>query len=122
MAEVRTFRDLLIWQKSMLLVTAVYKLSTSFPESERFSLTSQIRRSAVSIPSNIAEGFGRRSTGDYLRFLQISFGSLFELQTQLEIGMNLNYLSKFDFDELHGQSREVERMMSSFIQKLKNKE
>lgn len=122
MAEVRTFRDLLIWQKSMSLVTAIYKSTTSFPDSERFSLTSQIRRCAISVPSNIAEGFGRRSSGDYLRFLQIAFGSLFELQTQLEIAVNLNYLQKAEFDLLHEQSREVERMMSSFIQKLKAKD
>ncbi|MFB9292389.1 four helix bundle protein [Persicitalea jodogahamensis] len=122
MAEVRTFRDLLIWQKSMLLVTAVYKSTSAFPDSERFSLTSQIRRCAISVPSNIAEGFGRRSTGDYLRFLQIAFGSLYELQTQLEIAVNLNYLQRDRFDILHEQSREVERMMSSFIQKLKAKE
>ncbi|WP_373514079.1 four helix bundle protein [Persicitalea sp.] len=122
MGEVRTFRDLLIWQKSMLLVTTIYRSTSTFPDSERFSLTSQIRRSAISVPSNIAEGFGRRSSGDYLRFLQIAFGSLFELQTQLEIAVNLNYLQKDEFDLLHEQSREVERMMSSFIQKLKAKE
>jgi len=121
MADIRTFRDLLIWQKSMLLVTAIYKSTASFPDSERFSLTSQIRRCATSIPSNIAEGFGRRSTGDYLRFLQIAFGSLYELQTQLEIAVNLNYLQQNNFDVLYEQSREVERMMSSFIQKIKPK-
>ncbi|GHB52195.1 four helix bundle protein [Persicitalea jodogahamensis] len=121
MAEVKTFRDLQIWQKSMALVTAIYQTTLNFPNSEQFSLTSQIRRSAVSVPSNIAEGFGRQSLGDYLRFLQIAFGSLFELQTQIEIAANLNYLQKAEFDSLYSQSREIERMMSSLIQKLKLK-
>lgn len=122
MAEVNTFRDLQIWQKSMSMVTSIYQTTSSFPKSEMFSLTSQIRRSAVSVPSNIAEGFGRRSLGDYLRFLQIAFGSLFELQTQIEIAANLNYLQKTEFDQLYSQSREIERMMSSMIQKLKLKQ
>ena len=78
----KTFRDLLVWQKSMSFVTQVYKISKSFPPEENFGLTSQIRRCAVSIPSNISEGYGRESLNDYLRFLNIAMASLFELQTQ----------------------------------------
>jgi len=118
--EIKTYRDLLVWQKSMSLVTAVYRITKSFPVEEKFGLTSQIQRCAVSIPSNIAEGYGRRSTGDYLRFLQIAMGSVFELQTQLEIARNLDYLTQARFEELYGQSREVERMLSSLISKLKD--
>ncbi|MGB1042473.1 MAG: four helix bundle protein [Tenacibaculum sp.] len=81
----------------------------------------QIKRSAVSIPSNIAEGYGRDGLNDYLRFLNIAIASLFELQTQLEIAYNLDYVSKEKYDELYELSREIERMLSSLIRKLKQK-
>jgi four helix bundle protein len=71
MSKINTFRDLIVWQKSMSIVTEIYALTSSLPKEELFGLTSQIRRSAISIPSNIAEGYGRNSTGDYKRFLQI---------------------------------------------------
>ena len=87
----RGYKDLIVWQKSMDLVTQIYRASGNFPKSEFYGLISQLRRSAVSIPSNIAEGYGRRSTGDYVRFLQIIVGSLFDLQTQLEIAKKLKY-------------------------------
>ena len=74
-----------MWQKPMVLVTEVYKISKEFPNDETYGLTSQIRRCAVSIPSNIAEGYGRNSTNDYIHFLRIATGSLYELQTQMEI-------------------------------------
>lgn len=110
---------MIVWQKAMQFVTNVYAKSASFPQNEQFGLTSQVRRSAVSIPSNIAEGYGRNSTGDYTRFLQIALGSLFEIQTQIEIAFNLNYISDNDFQTLFDQSREIERMLSSLINKLK---
>lgn len=119
MGEIKTYRDLLVWQKAMTLVTAIYRCAVQFPKNETYALVSQIQRAAVSIPSNIAEGYGRRSTGDYRRFLQVSMGSLFELQTQLEIALNLEYFSKKDFKEMYEASREVERMLSSLISKLK---
>jgi len=93
-----TYRDLLIWQKAMALVTKIYQLSKLFPRDETYGLTSQMRRCAVSIPSNMAEGYGRRSTDDYIRFLQIATGSLYELQTQMEISLNLRYLERSDFE------------------------
>ena len=119
----KTFRDLLVWQKSMIFVTEIYKVSKSFPKEELFGLTSQIRRCAVSIPSNISEGYGREGVNDYLRFLNIAIASLFELQTQLEIAFNLEYVEKDRFEKLYELSREIERMLSSFIRsiKLKNK-
>lgn len=116
--KVKTYRDLLIWQKSMKLVTQIYVETKSLPKEEVYGLTSQIRRSSISIPSNIAEGYGRNSKNDYIRFLQIASGSLYELQTQLEICLNLNYLSKKSFEEIFEQSREIERMLCSLIRKL----
>ena len=111
------FRKLLVWQKSMELVTKMYSSTQKFPKEELFGLTSQIRRSAVSIPSNIAEGYGRDSNNEYLRFLNISIGSLFELQTQIEIAKNIMYLNEKDFNDLYENSREIERMLVSFIKK-----
>lgn len=117
----KTFRELIVWQKSMDFVTEIYKVSKLFPKDENYGLTSQIRRSAVSIPSNISEGYGREGLNDYLRFLNISMASLFELQTQLEISYNLEYINKDKFDNLYELSREIERMLSSFIRTLKAK-
>ena len=116
--KVITFRDLIVWQKAMHLVTQIYKITNSIPKDEIYGLIPQIRRCSVSVPSNIAEGYGRNSKNDYVRYLQISNGSLFELQTQLEICLNLKYLTKSIFDEIYEQSREIERMLSSMIRKL----
>jgi four helix bundle protein len=118
MATVNSYRDLLVWQKGMNLVTEVYKITQNFPSSEIYALTSQIRRCAVSIPSNIAEGYGRNSTADYKRFLQIAAGSLFELQTQIEIAFNLNYISKNIFDDFFEKTKELDRMLLSLIKKI----
>lgn len=115
----KTFRDLLIWQKAMTLVTNCYSISSSFPKEEMFGLTSQFRRCSISIPSNISEGYGRGTNKDYHRFLTISLGSLFEFQTQLEIAYNLQYTSVDNFNKLYEDSRELERMLSSFINKVK---
>ena len=117
-AQIRSYRDLLVWQKSMRLVKDVYRVTRQFPDDERFGLVSQMRRCAVSIPSNIAEGHGRHQTGDFIRFLRMSNGSLFELQTQLEIARDLDYLSADDHDALDSLTRELERMLSSLIRKL----
>jgi four helix bundle protein len=119
--KIRTFRDLLIWQKSIKLVTQIYEVTKIFPKEEAFGLTSQMRRCAVSIPSNIAEGHGRNSTRDYLRFLQIATGSLYELQTQLVIANNLSFFSEEAFISLEENAREIERMLSSFVRKLSHK-
>jgi len=117
--EIRTYRDLMVWQKAMVLVTAIYQMAKNFPKEETFGLTSQVQRCAVSIPSNIAEGYGRHSTGDYVRFLQIAMGSVYELQTQLEIAQNLEYVKEDLFDKNYEATREVKRMLSSLISKLK---
>ena len=114
-----TFRDLKMWQKPMQLVTNFYQETKSFPKEEIYGLTSQIRRASISIPSNIAEGFGRQGKKDYLRFLNVAISSLFELQTQLEISKNLYYLEQSKFDILFEDTREIERMLSSYIKKIK---
>ena len=114
----KNYRDLIVWQKAMRLVTEIYHFTKEFPKNELYGLTSQLRRSSISLPSNMAEGYGRNSTQDYVRFLRIANGSLFELQTQLEIARNLEFLSEEDFSELFELSREIERMLSSLIRKL----
>lgn len=114
----QTFRVLFIWQKAMLLVTKTYQLTQNFPKEEIFGLTSQIRRSAISIPSNIAEGCGRQSNKDFSRFLNIGISSLFEFQTQIEIAKNIHYLNKNDFKTLHDDTRELETMIVSFSKKI----
>lgn len=115
------FRDLLIWQKAMSLVTKIYKSTQAFPKEEVFGLTSQIRRCSVSIPSNIAEGYGRNSNTEFLRFLNISLGSLFELQTQLEIARNIEYLDEETFNTIYNDTRELEIMLVSFSKKIKDR-
>lgn len=116
---IQTYRDLIVWQKSLVLVTSVYQATKDFPSTEIYGLTSQIRRSAVSIPSNIAEGYGRKSNKDFIRFLQISKGSLFELQTQWEISSNLRYLEKGVLNVFNASTLEIEKMLSSLISKIR---
>jgi four helix bundle protein len=102
-SKIKSYRELIIWQKSIQVVTNVYKLTRNFPKEELFGLTSQMRRCAISIPSNIAEGFGRNSQGDFKRFLNIALGSTYELQTQIEISLNLEYLNIENYSELWGR-------------------
>lgn len=103
----------------MTLVTNIYKEVKIFPSDELYALASQIKRSATSIPSNIAEGYGRDGLKDYLRFLNIALSSLFELQTQIEIAYNLKFLKEENFNRLYENTREIERMLTSFIKKIK---
>lgn len=103
----------------MILVIDIYTITKTFPASEMYGLTSQLRRSAVSIPSNIAEGYGRNSTNDYKRFLQMAVGSLYELQTQIEIAFNLKYIEERKHIGLTDLSIEIDKMLYSIIQKNK---
>lgn len=102
----------------MRMVTIVYKLLSLFPEDEKFGLVSQIKRSPISIPSNIAEGYGRNYRKDYARFLQIARGSLFELQTQFQIAVNLNFIEQEDLFQVKNLSIEIEKMLNILIKKL----
>jgi len=97
MAVLKNFKDLLVWQKAYQLCLDLYKVTKKFPAEEKFGLTSQIRRASVSIPSNIAEGYGRRTTPDYIRSLYIAYGSNCELETQILISGDLDFIQK----ELH---------------------
>ena len=117
---IKTFRDLLIWQKGMQLVKEVYKLTRTFPKSEDFNLSSQMKRASVSIPSNIAEGFGRSTKKDFQRFLYIALGSIFELQTQILISYEQDYINQQQFDSINELTREVERMLCSFMDSNRN--
>ena len=115
----KSYKDLLIWQKGIKITNDVYALVMSFPNEELYALTSQIKRSTVSIPSNIAEGFGRNSTKSYLHFLKISRGSLFELETQLIIAKNQNFIKNDDlFDTIMNHIFEESKMINSYINKL----
>ena len=118
---IRTFRDLLVWQKAMAFALGVYRESRGFPREETFGLVSQLRRSAVSVPCNIAEGFSRSSRVDFVRFLRVALGSLFEAQTQLELALQIGYLAPGSYGPLFDQSREIERMMTALIAKLAKK-
>lgn len=118
---ISTYRDLIVWQKAVSFVTRIYEVTRGYPDDERFGLTSQIRRCSVSIPSNIAEGYGRHATNDYIRFLRIASGSLCEVQTQLLISRNLNFINAETYAELDEATREIERMLTSMIRKLNQK-
>jgi four helix bundle protein len=120
MDQIRGYRDLLVWQKAMLLVTSVYEITQKYPTSEQFTLTSQTRRSAISVPSNIAEGYGRNSTNDYVRFLRIACGSLYEVQTQIEIAVNLNCIPHTGSETIFEKSEEIVKMIGALINKVEN--
>ncbi|MBN2843545.1 MAG: four helix bundle protein [Sedimentisphaerales bacterium] len=115
--SLKSYRELIVWQKGIDLTVLVYSIVRGFPSEEKFSISSQMTRAAVSIPSNIAEGFGRYSSVEFARFLRMSLGSLFELQTQLEIAKRLNYVDNIKFNEILELSNEIERMTNSLIAK-----
>jgi four helix bundle protein len=111
----KTHKDLNVWKESILLVTIIYEKTKSFPKDELFSLTSQIRRCAVSIPSNISEGAARESNKEFLRFLYISQGSIAELDTQLLIASNLKFLSEEDYAILADKLTSIRKMLAGLI-------
>ena len=108
---VKSYRDLLAWQRAMDLTVAVYRLSDSWPSEERFGLTQHTRRSALSVASNIAEGHGRRSDKELFRFLGIAHGSLTELETQIEVASRLDYITQTDSAEIFEASGEVGKLI-----------
>ena len=115
---IKNYRDLLVWQKSMAVVVALYRATNDFPRNEQYGLTSQMRRCAVSIPSNIAEGRQRGSRKEYRYFLFIAYGSGAELETQLEIAQQLSFSTKDTLQKISDDLGEVLRMLNSLIQKL----
>lgn len=118
--EIKSFRDLIVWQKAMELVKEVYLVTRELPIEERYGLTGQIRRSVVSVPSNIAEGWGRKSTGNYLQFLKISNGSLCEADTQLTLCIMLDFLNEEKLDRAKKLMEEVGKMLRSLINTIEN--
>ncbi len=118
----KNFKDLVAWQKAMDLVEIVYRLTKLFPVDERFGLTSQLRRAAVSIPSNIAEGQGRNSISEFGRFLSIAYASLREVETQLLIAVRLEYVSQSDFQPVQELCDETGRILNGLMNSLKGKE
>lgn len=117
-SQINSFRDLIAWQRAFTVGLQVYKLTEAFPDRERFGLTSQIRRSAISVASNIAEGYGRGSTADYLRFLKVARGSIYELDTQLMFAMEFRYISSDQYGPVKTALDEAERVLAGLIRSL----
>ena len=107
------FRDLVVWQKAMDLTVMVYNLVKHLPREESFALTDQIRRAAVSVPSNIAEGQGRITSKEFIRFLSMARGSLWELSTQIELCERLHYLDKNQTATIHSTITEIAKMLNA---------
>lgn len=119
MTDIKSHKDLKVWQESMDLVTDIYELVQNFPAEEKYNLTSQIKRSAVSIPSNIAEGAGRKSNLEFIQFLNIASGSLSELETQLEIAVRLKFIT--ENEELFKKIIFIRIMITNLKKSLSNK-
>lgn len=117
----QSFEDLTVWQRAMEMTVQVYSLTQGFPENERYGLTSQVRRAAVSVASNIAEGRGRMSQGEFKQFLGIAQGSNFEVQTQLEVSRRLRLGSEASLDKAKALSIETGKMLSALIASLQLK-
>jgi four helix bundle protein len=118
MQRIDSFKDLVVWQRSIQLTVALYQLTTAFPPDERFGLTNQLRRAGVSVSSNIAEGYGRLTTGEYRQFLGMARGSNAEVQTQLVIARELGLGIPEHLARAEKLSEEVARMLVSLLQKL----
>ncbi|MDL2262993.1 four helix bundle protein [Bacteroidales bacterium OttesenSCG-928-I21] len=115
---IKTHKDLKVWQKSIDFVTNIYNVTKFYPQSEVFSLTNQIRRCAISIPANIAEGSGRKGNKEFKQFLHISLGSATELETYLIISERLEYINKDTFEILNNSLTEIIRMLSGLIKSI----
>jgi four helix bundle protein len=116
--KLKNYPELIAWQRAMDLVEDVYIASRDFPREEIYALTSQIRRAAVSVPSNIAEGHGRRTTSDFLRHLSIAYGSLREVETQILIARRLKYVAQARLEEVMNRAGEVGRLLNGLMASL----
>jgi four helix bundle protein len=119
--EVKSYRDLVVWQKAMDMTSLAYRVTAELPVDERFGLTSQARRAAVSVPANLAEGHRRSSTKDFLRFVSIAAGSLAELETLIELATRLYSIRSTSLEELVSSADEVGRMLRGLQQKLEER-
>lgn len=115
------YKELNVWKRGIKLTTEIYKISQLFPNEERFGLTSQMRRSAVSVPSNVAEGAGRRTDGEFANFLGIAHGSICELETQLYVAFELGYIEEQKFLDVTSELTEIQKMLYSLILKFEKK-
>ncbi|HEX8494490.1 MAG TPA: four helix bundle protein [Pyrinomonadaceae bacterium] len=119
---VKSYQELIVWQKAMNLVESIYQISGRFPKDEIYGLTSQLRRAVISVPSNIAEGQGRNSTKEFLHHLSIAYGSFMETETQLQISGRLGYLQDAETTRLLEQTAEVARLINGLSRALLNKQ
>ncbi len=119
---VQSFKELLVWQRSFDLANLLMSLSASFPKEHRYGLTAQLLRCAVSVPSNIAEGYNRKSTKEYINFLSIAYGSLAELETQILIAIEQSFMNDMQSKELLDEIDQISRMLRSMMQKLTEKQ
>jgi four helix bundle protein len=117
---IQNYKELSVWQKSVALTTNLYNLTSHFPDTERYGLTSQIRRATTSIAANIAEGWGRGSRGEYIQFLTVARGSLMELETHLIIASNLHFLKSDEFDSISKPVNDIEKMLNRLISVLRS--
>ncbi|AOW20261.1 four helix bundle protein [Urechidicola croceus] len=115
------FKELNVWKEAKDFSVEVFKITNTFPKSELYGITSQINRASVSIPSNIAEGASRKSDKDFSRFIQIALGSSFELETQLIISNEINYLDEITFNKVIEQLNKIQKMLFNFNRHLQNK-
>ncbi len=118
MEKINSYHDLEVWQKAMELVTDIYKVTRTFLKEEIYGLTSQLRRAAVSVPANIAEGWGRGMTGEYIQFLRIARGSLLEVETLMTISHNLKYVNTQELKSILERIREINKMINALIKSL----
>jgi four helix bundle protein len=121
MSEIRSHRDLVAWQKAMQLAVEVMQLTKSLPADERFGLVSQLRRACVSFPSNIAEGYGRGTTADYVRFLRVARGSLYEIDTQALLCVQFEYISQEAYASVLERVNECGRILAALIRSLEER-
>ena len=117
----KSYKELKVWDKSYKLCLEIYKITKKFPSEEKYGLSLQIRRSSVSIPSNIAEGYGRKSTQEYIRHLYVAYGSYCELETQILLSIDLGYVKDEAKRRVLEMTREVERMLKALINSLEEK-
>ena len=116
--KIHSYKDLIVWQKSVDLTIKIYRVTKLFPKSEQYGLVSQMRRAAVSIPSNISEGRSRVSKKNFAQFLTIAHGSVSELETQIEISKRLIFIKEDDIEKINGLINEIKAMLGSMIRKL----
>lgn len=118
MKKIKTYKDLIVWNKSIALAKVIYQICKALPSEEKYALSDQLKRAAVSIASNIAEGYGRQSTNDYKRFLSIALGSVYEVETQLQIAFELQMINSETFNLAIDLAQEIDRMIYSLKSKL----